>query len=306
MIWVWVPLLFWSGQAPSGCAVIRGDKILARDLVHAAPKFAAADPETALGLAPFPGIQRTFSGSDLERLLRLAKIEPAGALAPLCVERYRRSLEPEALMEALRSALDDERASIVLEDYDHSPFPEGELEFRRSALPPTGVSGKALLWRGHLRFEAGRTVPVWVSVRIQAKRRVIVANRQLEPGQRIGDGASAELREMPPRARDTTLTLDEARVMAPRRAVASGAALSRAMLFRPQDVRPGESVALRSCYGAACVTLDATASSGGIAGQTIRVRSPLSRRLVTARITGPGQVTVDAGGKQIVEGETSR
>lgn len=296
MIWWWIPLWL-GGVTATGCLEVRGNDLLASDLAGAIPAFRAAEPNTRLGAAPFPGVRHTLAVSDLERLLRLAQVGPPESLTPICIERYRLPLTREALLVAMNAVWEGEEPIIELEDYDHAPFPEGVLEFRRKMLPAAKTAGGTVIWRGHVRFEAHRTAPVWAKVRVSIKRRVILASRQLERGQPVGSGAIEEWREMPPASTDSAMTLSQVRTMAARRRIAAGTILSPTLLVRSPDVRAGETVVLRCCHGAACVALEATAISGGIVGQTIRVRGPFGKLPVTARITGPGHVQADARGR---------
>ena len=77
-----------------------------------------------------------------------------------------------------------------------------------------------------------------------------------------------------------------------RRAIARGEALTSAVLMMPPVVRSGEEVTVKVAIGTVEVTGVAVASGSGQAGDVIRVMQPRSRRLVRARILGPGVVEV--------------
>ena len=77
-----------------------------------------------------------------------------------------------------------------------------------------------------------------------------------------------------------------------RRAIARGEALTSAVLMMPPVVRSGEEVTVKVAIGSVEVTGVAVASGSGQAGDVIRVTQPRSRRLVKARIVGPGVVEV--------------
>jgi flagella basal body P-ring formation protein FlgA len=77
-----------------------------------------------------------------------------------------------------------------------------------------------------------------------------------------------------------------------RRSIARGEALTSAVLMLPPVVRSGDQVSVKVAIGAIEVTGVAVASGSGQAGDVIRVVQPRSRRLVKARILGPGAVEV--------------
>jgi flagellar basal body P-ring formation protein FlgA len=77
-----------------------------------------------------------------------------------------------------------------------------------------------------------------------------------------------------------------------RRAIAPGEALTSAVLMLPPAVRSGDEVTVKVAIGRIEVTGVAVASGSGQAGDVIRVMQPKSRRLVKARILGPGVVEV--------------
>ena len=77
-----------------------------------------------------------------------------------------------------------------------------------------------------------------------------------------------------------------------RRAIARGEALTSAVLMQPPAVRSGDEVIVKVAIGTVEVTGVAVASGSGQPGDVIRVKQPKSRRLVKARILGPGVVEV--------------
>ncbi len=85
---------------------------------------------------------------------------------------------------------------------------------------------------------------------------------------------------------------DEVVGLKARRAIARGEALTSAVLMMPPVVRSGEEVTVKVAIGTVQVTGVAVASGSGQTGDVIRVMQPRSRRLVKARILGPGVVEV--------------
>ena len=85
---------------------------------------------------------------------------------------------------------------------------------------------------------------------------------------------------------------DEVVGLKARRAIARGEALTSAVVMMPPAVRSGQEVTVKVSVGRIEVTGVAVASGSGQAGDVIRVMQPRSRRLVKARILGPGAVEV--------------
>ena len=85
---------------------------------------------------------------------------------------------------------------------------------------------------------------------------------------------------------------DEVVGLKARRAIARGEALTSAVLLVPPAVRSGDEVTVKVAIGQVEVTGVAVASGSGQPGDIIRVMQPRSRRLVKARILGPGAVEV--------------
>jgi flagella basal body P-ring formation protein FlgA len=77
-----------------------------------------------------------------------------------------------------------------------------------------------------------------------------------------------------------------------RRAIAVGEVLTDAVLVTPPAVRSGEEVSVKVAIGRVEVTGTAVASGSGQPGDMIQIMQPHSRRLMKARIVGPGMVEV--------------
>jgi hypothetical protein len=62
----------------------------------------------------------------------------------------------------------------------------------------------------------------------------------------------------------------------------------------PRAVEPGAMVAVEVPCGGALLKLEARAETGGETGETVVVRNPATKVRFSARVAGPGKVTVDA------------
>lgn len=77
------------------------------------------------------------------------------------------------------------------------------------------------------------------------------------------------------------------------RAMNHGQILTPSQLSDPESVKRGEQVVISARSGGIEVRVQGEALAGGSLGQQISVRNLSSRRIIRARITGPGQVQAD-------------
>ena len=75
-----------------------------------------------------------------------------------------------------------------------------------------------------------------------------------------------------------------------KRQLKPGAAITRSNLRPPMLIEKGDSVVLSAKIGSLKVRTTAIAMSNGRKGQQIRVKNKQSKRIVDARVTGPGAV----------------
>ncbi|MDW8130123.1 MAG: flagellar basal body P-ring formation chaperone FlgA [Bryobacterales bacterium] len=290
MVW----LLAWVGTAGAlaGCIAVEGERLLAADLAAAEPVFAALPPDTVLGWAPAPGARRLLGTRELERLAARHGLKLAAARA-VCVERALAPLSGERVLEALRRALGREDARIELVDYSRRPVPRGELEFDRAQLAQP--SGGAAVWRGRLRCDGGRSLPVWARVRIVAPGRRVVALENLAPGRPVQPSqVGLDEGEWFPFGEPPLTRVEEAVGRLPRRWIPAGAVLYARLLTAPREVERGEEVLVEVASGGAQLRFRARAETGGRSGDVILVRNPANGRRIAARVEGPGKAVIHA------------
>jgi len=286
---MWIPLLI---LLQPGCIVVSGDRILAGELAPAVAEFSNLDPQTVIGYAPVPGLERQLTRTDLRRALG---VEGTGANLPssVCVVRSVSRIHSDEIRSAMRAALPGE-AELDVVDWTSRALPAGNPEFSLAGLRRTSVPNR-YVWRGRWVLQAGgRSIPIAAQVRIRLQRLVPVAARALEPGAVLGPGdVIAELR-------DVALPLGPAppdpRALAgyrTRRAIAAGQPLDAAQLVPPPAARAGQMVTLICTSGTARVSLDAEALTGGRLGEVILVKSPLGGKRLRARLEGPGRAVVE-------------
>src|SRR5271156_2280317 len=102
--------------ARATCVTVPSDRILARDVSTAIPRFQALDPEAMIGFSPFPGTKRVLTSRDLLLSARRYGLtfSPSEPVPSLCVERTIHSLSVEDLKEAMLSALDAHGARLEI------------------------------------------------------------------------------------------------------------------------------------------------------------------------------------------------
>ncbi len=295
---MWLASLLIAGPLASAllaasCVQVRGEQITPQDLAPVIPAFGSLSPGLRLGWAPVPGVTRWLSAGDLTRLARQHGVDVTPAAVPasgLCLTRLVTALPREAVLTALAAALP--QAQIELLGYGPNEAPPGQLEFAAKTLPPLprqpGVP--IVVWRGRLRTEFGRSLPVWVRARIAVTRPVVMARRDLEAGQLLtpDDLEQKEVAEyagwIPPLADSAPLLGRRLR-----RALPAHLPVLPHLLAPQRDIERGDEVAV-ALPGEA--TLTARAESPGRVGDTVLLKNPLNGRRFPSKVTAPGRAVL--------------
>jgi flagella basal body P-ring formation protein FlgA len=284
--------------AAGQCIVVAGDRIRAGDIASSAPEFSHRPPDTEIGISPLPGSVRHLRSTELTRILG------SPVAGEICVVRLTRTLTADEITTAMRSTIPDTEVRLSVVDYSHSPVPPGAVEFPLSGLAQSAapVSAVPVLWRGRVRYDAGRTVAVWARVRISITSRVLVARRQIRVGEALAsddvDEKTIDYASLtPPQAVDlTTLTKSETS-----RDIVQGAIIERSMLRPKAAVRKGDTIRVAVKSPGAELRFDAPVASAARIGDRVLVRNPLSGRMVSAVVRGTGEAVIDLGGKSYVQ-----
>jgi hypothetical protein len=176
LIWMAGIALCAAREARAGnCQVVAGSRILGRDLAAAVPELAGLDPEAAIAPAPLAGVERVLHTEEVARIALEYALPPPGRTIEACFVRKTSILTPEQLNITVQLALRPDRAErtpvpfhvppqvpprVELLDFSRYPVPDGTLEFPRGALTASGV------WHGRVMTPEGRSVPVWVRVKV--------------------------------------------------------------------------------------------------------------------------------------------
>jgi flagella basal body P-ring formation protein FlgA len=286
-----------AGLARAACVAVPSGNILARDLSTAIPMFQALDPDTILGLAPFPGAVRLLSLRDMVLMGRRYGLAiPAGETVPsVCVERAVRHLSNEEVREALLSALAIVNVRLEVLEFSNQPFPSGRLEFQRAGLnkPPENNPETSVIWRGKLIYDAQRSLAVWARVRISVDREILLATETIPKGAviRAEQIATTRIRQFPVLEPARSAPLVIAGKIA-RRTLAAGQPIGPEALDDPKDVVQGKTVHVEAIDGGASIRFDGIAQSSGLKGEMVMVHNPSSGRNFRALIEGREQVVV--------------
>ena len=288
-----------AALARGACITVNSAAIVAGDLAPAVPQFAPLPPETPLGFAPFPGIQRVLSSREVVAIAAQNGLSFApGDRAPsVCVERAVRTLSAEELKPILLAALGIPDLELEILEVSSQPVPlKGRLEFRREGVNHRGDPHIPVIWRGRYLYDSQGGLSIWARVRLAVRREEIVAAEAIPVGAAITPAQlrSATQPEFPilDASFNPALTIERASGMLARRAIAAGQKITPDMLEAPKDIRRGDTVRVRVIAGAATLSLDAIAESSGNKGETIVLRNPSSGRNFRARIEAQREAVV--------------
>ncbi len=263
--------------------------MVANDFVPLAPEWSAVPPETPLGLAPAPGVQRVLRLPELRRLAQRWNL----ATQPereLCVTRPVAALDPDVLLAAMRRQLPEARIEIV--EFGRQLAPQGELEFPLSGLRQS--SGGAF-WTGDVKYAGQHRFALWARVKVFVPVVRVVATEAIPLGRSLNASlVRLESREEFPSPGYLAGVEEVAEKMA-RRPISAGAAIRAEWLAPAKVVNRGDAVQVEIVNGSAHLKLDAVAASSGAVGDIVLVVNPDSKRQFRARVLSAGKVLVTGG-----------
>ncbi len=174
-------------HAAPDCVVVAGPSVLAAELAAKVVEFSSLPPGQVLLPSPNPGVRRLLRPLEVGQIARRHGIELSSSPG-LCIERQSETLDPARLKAALDRAWSQHGGApddhLELLDFSRLPVPPGDIEF---GPPPTPTlvgcqAGAPLNWRGRIRYDGAQSFPIWVSVRVQASRHVLLFAKDLPAG----------------------------------------------------------------------------------------------------------------------------
>ena len=292
-----IGLFFIAFSLTAECLPAHGDRILAKDLAPAIPEFEAAGSRT-VAPAPMAGAQRRFSASELQRLARRLGLPVSQAAAwpqSVCFAYPSRPLTQQKVDEAIRRAAGSGPTFEVME-FTLFPVPSGEVIFHDVNLRPDRRDGTKLL-HGSVEYAPGRRVPIWARVKALERPKGLVAVQDLRVGVRM-EASQVRLADVDHGVSPRLTTLEEIDGLMPRHAIAAGTPLTRRMLIRCRDVDPGQTVQVRVRAGAARLSFESRAETGGYSGDQILLRNPASGQRFKAKVEGQARASLDVPAKE--------
>ncbi len=279
------------------CVEVPSDRVVAGQLVDAAPVLRHLAPGTSLGFAPLPGVVRVISGRELSSIAARDGVI-LNDVPDVCISRVLRPITSAEIQAALQAALGIPEAELTLEDFSSQPLPPGQLEFQRSTLsrPPPNAPASPVFWRGRLIYDQHHGVPVWAKLRILVNRTVFLAVQDIAAGSilREADVQVSTVREFPSSVPSSESAKEFIGKVA-RRIIRAGQRITSNALDEPKDVTRGDIVQVKVVDGRATLSFDGIAVSSGKKGETILVHNSASGRNFRAVVEEKGTAVVRFG-----------
>ncbi len=281
--------------AKAGCVQVEGDRILVRHLVVAIPELRGAPPDVVIGFAPMVGLSRWIDPSLIEKTAARYG-QRVSAPESICVERLAAPLAGDALRRVLATVLEKAGYSdyhLDILDYPRTALPKGDLEFSLTGLRVSPGPGTGTLWRGRLRVEGGKSVPVAVRVEVKVRVSELRAAHDLAPGAIIAPSdLTVATRQTPPSSTPSPAHPSAAIGMQTRRAVKAGELVNPRMLTAPPEVQRGERVLVAVASGRAAIGVEAQADTTARRGQTVVLTNMSSGKKFKATVTGRARAAI--------------
>jgi flagella basal body P-ring formation protein FlgA len=273
-----------AGACAAACLPTTTSRITGHDLASAEPAFAALPASYTVGIAPEPGMKRTFAAADLARIAAANHIAKT-AFTEVCFEVPTRNLAEKDVLAAMKRALPPQTEVKIIE-VSKGAEPAGAIEFALAALePPAADAGGSQFWRGFVRYAETRKAPIWARVTVVEHFKAVVATRDLTPNTVLGSfGISVEERTGPPRRDKIALNLTDVARRQLLRPIKAGDVIPLSALAPAWDIRPGDPIRVEVRSGDARLSLDAIAESQAREGDMVQIRNPGSGRMFRARL----------------------
>jgi flagella basal body P-ring formation protein FlgA len=279
-----------------GDVTARGDVLTLGDLVEGSSAETAQRP---LFRAPALGATGTIQArriADAVAGLGLGPVETGGRVQVSVQRAARRVTQPEieaALKRALESGYGVDPRNLAIRLDGEAP----------TLLAPLDLNGQAvaldLSYDPRSRRIAGlitlgeRQASLRVSGQVMEIREVAVLGRSLNRGETI-NAADLTLERRPREATpsDAQGSLGDLVGQVAQRSLSAGAILRSGDLAPPDLVARGEAVTILFDSPGLNLSLRGLANEGGRLGAMITVTNPVSKKILSATVTGPGRVSV--------------
>jgi flagella basal body P-ring formation protein FlgA len=281
-------------------ATVSGELVRLADIVRLPDR---TDPRLAglvIGVSPRPGAAMVFPRREVcEKLagngFSATRLEGAEQVR---VERSGRLVEPSFFRQLIADYL--ARNSRWGDGLSVTTLPGGavtvpETDVSWSVQPANGEEFFGnVLFRVSAAIDGREIYSGWVTARLKIEKRVAVSNRPLNKGEAIGPADIRwETREITPLTRDALLSESEVVGRRTGRIIRSNTVLTGDLLENDCRVRRGQSATLTVTYRTVRVTSLVQVLNDGNCGDRVQAVNESSKQVLTARVTGPGQLEVE-------------
>ncbi|HSO21161.1 MAG TPA: flagellar basal body P-ring formation chaperone FlgA, partial [Desulfosarcina sp.] len=260
--------------------------------------------DTIVGSAPQPG-QMRFVGIAYVRLcLRKAGFDTDALVfdgpEDVRISRPAAALPAERIRADVVSAIRrqmpwrHEQVTIDAVTFDENlQLPTGKLTYRIVPNRNEDFLGSTLLGL-HLFVDGVPLRRIWVNATISVKTDVVAVVRPLGKFQHIErEDLAVESRDLADLPADTVRRVEDALGNRTTRMIYPGTILQEGMFDAPPLVKRGDIVKIVADTGSMTITATGLVTQQGRRGEMVRVMNTHSKRVVLARVTGPGAVEVE-------------
>lgn len=309
--------VFWASHtafsSDLACLTLKAAAVVDRDTVRlsdiATVTDAAQVRSNALGAtvvakSPQPG-QTRFVGADYIRIrLKQAGFDTAAMRfkGPQDVRISRRSMElpseriHSAVETAIRSRMPWKSENVTISDIsfdENVHLPTGKLTYQVAPKRHEDYLGNTILAL-HLFVDGEPVRKLWVNATISVMADVVTVMRPLGKHQHVQlDDLSVQRRNLADLPADTISHLEDALGNRTTRMIYPSTVLQSSMITSPPLVKRGDIVKIVADAGPMTITATGLVKQQGRKGELVRVMNTDSRRVILARVTGPGAVQVD-------------
>jgi len=259
---------------------------------------------TVVARSPQPG-QTRFVGIDYIRIrLRQAGIDTASMLfkgpqdiritrlaATLPTQRIQRAVEM-----AIRSRMPWKNEDVTISDIEWDQtiqLPMGKLTYQIEPSRNEDYLGQTI-FALHFFVDGEPVRKVWVNATISVLADVVTVIRPLGKYAFIElADLSVERRDLSGLSSDTVSRIEDVLGNRTTRMIYPQTVLQSSMVASPPLVRRGDIVKIVANTGPMIITATGMVKQQGCKGEMVRVVNTDSNRIITARVTGPGEVAVD-------------
>ncbi len=310
MPFVFTPAAF---SAEGTCLTLKASVVVDQDVVRLSDIGSLRGPSksqlqslgtTVVAKSPQPGQTRLVSIDYVRIRLRQAGVDTDALIykgpqdvrisrraATLPVRRIQRAVET-----AIRTRMPwkNEDVGISRITFDETiVLSTGKLSYRIVPNRNEDYLGRTMLAL-HLFVDGEPVRKLWVNATISVMADVVTVNRPLGKHQHIElSDLSVERRDLASLPSDTVSRIEDALGNRTTRMIYPNTVLQSSMIALPPLVKRGDIVKIVANSGPMTISVTGMVKQQGRKGEMVRVVNTDSKRIVTARVIGPGAVAVD-------------